>query len=101
MPLTLNPVPLTLAAEIVMLVRPLLVSVSGICLLLPSCTVLKLREEELARRLDGKYQLVRGWAVTVWLQKNIPAATSDRKRTLPENRGRFLMALVLRKISNE
>lgn len=50
MPLTLNPVPLTWAEEIVILLRPLLVNVSEIFLLLPSCTVLKFREEELARK---------------------------------------------------
>jgi hypothetical protein len=53
MPLTLNPVPLTLAEKIVMLVRPVLLNVNGICLLLPSCTELKFSEDELARKLEG------------------------------------------------
>ena len=98
----LNPVPLTLAVEMVRLVRPLLVNVSGICLLLPSCTVLKFKEEELARKLYGKCQRenARCCAVTVWLQKIIPVAAMARSRTLLENWGRFLMTLVLRKIPN-
>jgi hypothetical protein len=40
-PLKLNPMPLALAAEIVMLGPPLLVSVPGSLVLLPSCTLPK------------------------------------------------------------
>jgi hypothetical protein len=55
-PLVLNPVPLTLAEEIVTLVRPAFVSVSEIFLLLPSCTLLKLNAGELALNVERYHQ---------------------------------------------
>lgn len=98
-PLRLNPVPLTFAAEIVTLVRPVLVSVSVTLLLLPSCTLLKLTVEGLAlKAARNQENCERVCAAAMLLQKSNPAESNDKTNNFIEKRGRVLIDLVSRKL---